>query len=263
MGGAGGGKKADRPGKSQPGENAPSDQGGLTQQQGPGDTGKGPGEQAKSDQGAAESGPKGVQGPGASKQPSGKQPPGEPKSKTESPKTPGAKADAPGAGQAADKGQESGTSGAGNPARGGMPGDARGPQPPQPEQPTPADEPNLEYARQRTILALRTLQEEMAKEKSPLLDRLGWTPADAEKFLRQWEAMMKAAQEQGPRAKQAKQEFDQALRSLGLTQRGSRTASDRTRKDQLQSQDPGRFAPPPEWAELFEAYNKGVGSSKP
>jgi hypothetical protein len=96
-----------------------------------------------------------------------------------------------------------------------------------------------------------------------LLERLGWTPADAEKFLRQWEAMMKAAQEQGPRGQAAKQEFDKALRSLGLTQRSTRTSSDRTRKDQLQSQDPGRFSPPPEWADLFEAYNKGVGSGKP
>ena len=265
MGGAGGGKNADRSGKSQPGENAPASDGGPTQQQGPGDVGQKGGEESKSDQAAGRSSPKGDgQGTGAPKQPSGKQPPDQAKGKTETPNGPGSKPDAPGAGRAADKGsQESGATGTGNPARGGLPGDARGSQPPQPEQPTRPDDPNLEYARQRTVLALRTLQEELAKEKSPLLERLGWTPADAEKFLRQWEAMMKAAQEQGPRAREAKQEFDKALLSLGLAKRSTRSSSDQTRKDQVQSQDPGRFAPPPEWAELFEAYNKGVGSSKP
>jgi len=248
MGGAGGGKEADRSGKSQPGENTQAEEGGLTQQQGSGDIGKKAGQQSKSDQGTGQSGPKDVRQVGNLPHGDG----------------PGSKPDAPGAARATDKGpQESGATGTGNPARGGLPGDARGPQPPQPEQPSRPDDPNLEYARQRTVLALRTLQEELAKEKSPLLERLGWTPADAEKFLRQWEAMMKAAQEQGPRAREAKQEFDQALRSLGLAPRSTRTASDQTRKDQVQSQDPGRFAPPPEWAELFEAYNKGVGSGKP
>jgi deoxyribodipyrimidine photolyase len=136
--------------------------------------------------------------------------------------------------------------------------------PPPTTQSTPSrpDDPNLEYARQRTNLALRTLQEELAKEKSPLLERLGWTPADAQKFLREWEAMMKAAQEQGPRRKEAQRDLDKALQSLGLRARNTQSKS-RGPKDEVQSQDPGRFGPPPEWADLFEAYNKSIGSGKP
>jgi len=214
-----------------PGEKTPSDKGGgQSQQKGPGETGKQAGGESKSDQGAG---------------------------KSES-------SDAQGAAKSADKQpQETGSSSTGNSGRGGAPGDAQGLHLSQLEQPTRPDDPNLEYARQRTNLALRTLQEELAKEKSPLLERLGWTPADAERFLREWQAMMKAAQEQGPRGKDAKQELDKALRSLGLRLRGTQSPKALGQKDQVRSQDPGRFAPPPEWSELFKAYTEGVGGSKP
>ena len=75
--------------------------------------------------------------------------------------------------------------------------------------------------------------------------------------------MMKAAQEQGPRGKDARQELDKALRSLGLRPRGTQSPKALGQKDQVRSQDPGRFAPPPEWSDFFKWYTEGVGSSKP
>jgi hypothetical protein len=260
-----------------PGEKTPSDKGGgQPQQKEPGETGKQAGGESKADQGAGKSGSKDSggqvggppqgdsQGAGDRKEPSGPQPPDQPQGSTEKPGPQGGNSDAQGAAKAADKQpQETGSSSAGNSGRGGAPGDARGPSPASEQSPTRPDDPNLEYARQRTDLALRTLQEELAKEKSPLLERLGWTPADAERFLREWQAMMKAAQEQGPRGKDAKQELDKALRSLGLRPRGTQSPKALGQKDQVRSQDPGRFAPPPEWSDFFKWYTEGVGSSKP
>ena len=49
---------------------------------------------------------------------------------------------------------------------------------------TPADEANLEYARQQTELALEHLRDQLAKEKPALLDRLGWTKDEAQAVSR-------------------------------------------------------------------------------
>ncbi len=145
---------------------------------------------------------------------------------------------------------------------GGRPGEGQGSPPPSaPSAPTSPDDPNLEYTRQQTDLALRTLREEAAKEKSPLLEHLGWTQAEAEKFLGEWQTMMKAAQEQGPRSQEAKK-ADQALRSLGLRPRNTQSTG-RGPSDAVQVQRAGRVDPPPEWRELFDAYSKSLGSDKP
>ena len=60
-----------------------------------------------------------------------------------------------------------------------------------------ADEPKIDYARRQTELALEHLRHEASKEKSPLLDRLGWSKDDANRFLARWQEMSKAAGQKG------------------------------------------------------------------
>ena len=58
--------------------------------------------------------------------------------------------------------------------------------------------PNLEFARKQTDLALEYFRDQMAKDKSSLLEQLGWNREDAEGFLRRWDEMKRAAGQQGP-----------------------------------------------------------------
>ena len=60
------------------------------------------------------------------------------------------------------------------------------------------EDPNLEFARKQTDLALEYLRDQMAKDKSSLLEQLGWSREDAEGFLRRWDEMKRAAGQQGP-----------------------------------------------------------------
>jgi collagen type III alpha len=151
--------------------------------------------------------------------------------------------------------------GQGNPTAGGGPG-------PQPAAATPretggagGDEPNLDYARRATDLALEHLKDQMAKNNSELLDRLGWTREDARKFIQKWEQMKRAAAQQGPEGGAARKQLDQALKSLGLRPRGTQVQGGGTETDQLQDlREAGRFDPPSEWSEVFRAYIRGVAT---
>jgi hypothetical protein len=158
--------------------------------------------------------------------------------------------------------QQPGASGR-EPGRGGAPGTGAGTGPDGAATEEQADPVNLEHAKQQTTLALQTLEEELAKEKPELLERLGWNKADAQKFLKQWQQMRQAAKEPGPRGEAAKRELDRALKSLGLTPHGVRIRADRTANDRQQSQDVGRLAPPPEWADRYRDYTQGVGRGTP
>ena len=128
--------------------------------------------------------------------------------------------------------------------------------------PTPVEDPNLEYARRQTELALRTLAEDLAKEKPELLDRLGWSRGDAEKFYQQWLEMMRTSKEQGPKGDAARKDLNKALRSLGLRPQSTQLRESTGPRDRVQQQDAGRFPPPPEWAEQYRAYTKGMAEQK-
>ena len=97
--------------------------------------------------------------------------------------------------------------GADNPTVGGNPN-------PQPETapPPPAEEPggdaaNLEYARKQSELALRHLEDEAGKDKSELLDSLGWSKEDAKRFLDRWQQLRRDARDSGPKGKEAKRNW--------------------------------------------------------
>ncbi len=77
------------------------------------------------------------------------------------------------------------TSPGGQPATGEASGSA-------PESQEPAeDEPNLKFAEEATDLALEHLRQQ--QEDTELLERLGWTPEQAEAFLKRWEQMRRGS----------------------------------------------------------------------
>jgi hypothetical protein len=259
---AGGGQHAQKKGVGSDGTHTPSDSGGSqAAQKGAGDTGTSKGEQVKSDHPTGSdvkdavgvTGQKGHQlgGKGAAEKPEG-----EPAGNAPPDGSAGQKGDS--------AGQPDGNSkpgvGVGNPSAGGNPADllagatAGGPE-------KPADDPNLEFARKQTDLALEYLRDQMAKDKSSLLEQLGWSREDAEGFLRRWEQMKRAAGQQGPEGERARKSLNEAIKSLGLRPHGTRLHGANTGPDKIEKlHDAGRNEPPPDWAEAVRNYHRGVAT---
>jgi hypothetical protein len=152
--------------------------------------------------------------------------------------------------------------GSGDPTAGSKPGERPEDAPPEAVE-NAADEANIEYSRQQTELALEHLRDQLAKEKPGLLERLGWTKEDARRFLERWEQMRQSAAEKGPAGEAARKQFSDALKSLGLRPRGTGLGPGGTPRDKPQNlHDAGRFPPPPDYAEQFREYTKGVAGGE-
>jgi len=289
-GGQGGGQQAPQPGKGQGGEHAPADEGaGESPERGEGEIGSQPGDQpqagTKTPHAAEGASPSGEQGrsaqPGdsssAQPQPAphadGK--PSSPRNGQPPPNIPSGKPQDSALPTEPEGGQlqpDAGTSEGGRSAQaegkssgrplGGGPASGTTEATKSEELPPAADEANLEYARRQTELALEYLREQLALENPPLLERLGWSKEEARRFLERWEAMRRAASDKGPVGQAARKQLDEALFSLGLRPRGTElrhggVAPDRP--DKLREH--GRFAPPPDWAEQFRAYTRGIAGA--
>jgi hypothetical protein len=101
----------------------------------------------------------------------------------------------------------------------------------------------------------------MAKDKPELLDKLGWSRQDAERFLKRWEQWKQAAGQQGPEGQAAKKSLDEAIKSLGLRPHGTVLRGGQTKHDQLDNlRDAGRSDPPGDWAEQVHEYTRGVAT---
>jgi hypothetical protein len=255
-GSTGGGQNSSQPGRGSSGSNSPSDQGsGAAQEQGEGTTSNQPGDQTPSGQ------PTGRQGSGRG-----------PGSQTQ----PGSAGDQPGENSPGSGGQDSGQAGQGQPSGGDSRGGGSNPTGANPnsggaagqnhadasseQDAGSADDPNLEYSRKQTELALEYLEDQLAKEKPDqrLLDRLGWTKEELKQFVDRWQQMKRSAAEEGPRAAEAKQTFDDALRSLGLRPRGTRLEGGSVAEDRTQKADTRRYEPPAQWVDQVRAYSRGV-----
>ncbi len=264
----GGGQQSKQSGQGTPGSQTPADQGKEgAQEKGEGEVGNKPGEQSMSEQASGKSAEQGQgRGEGSGKTSAGAEvgkrpPPGDPsRQKAEGAKSGPPQQEAP----AGKNPSQKGGSTLGNPTEGGgEPGEATTGEPPAAPPLPPPDDPNLEYARKQTTLALEHLADQLDKDRSELLERLGWDRAYAENFLRQWKQMLQAANQPGPQGEAAKRELDKALKSLGLRPTRSEVQKAKTPADNLQQlQDSGRIPPPVEWRDYFKAYTEGVAGNK-
>ena len=88
-----------------------------------------------------------------------------------------------------------------------------------------------------------------------MLDSLGWTREQAQAFLERWDRMAEAAKEGGPRKQQ---DFDRAVRSLGLTPQGVRRNGETIEESRGGQAEGRRSQPPVEYREQFKAFSQGV-----
>lgn len=245
----GGGQSGQQAGNDSPGGTTPGDQGaGAAQESGTGEIASRPGDKQPSPEPTGKPGHDA--GDGSRSMPasdgaggSGAPPKQSPGQASGTPRAP--------------SGETSSESGQGMPRGGGEPGsgefeggDAVGEVP-------PGEQPNLDYARKATDMVLEHLKDQESHPDEDLLNKLGWTKEDLQDFVRRWSELKRAATED-PRAKQ---DLDDALRSLGL-----RPATAAPRRTEMQ-QDArrternlgARSNPPPSYRDLFDAYRKGTG----
>jgi hypothetical protein len=146
----------------------------------------------------------------------------------------------------------------GNPTQGGSTALGPGGQLARPQEPIyQPDEVNLAYAERATALVLEYLrsQVETGRADRELLETLGWTVEDLQRFYQEW---VRLRQEAARGQSSAKDQYIRALRSLGLRPpaktlgpTGGQGLGPRVKESQLPQ-------PPPEWVEYFRAYRAGV-----
>jgi hypothetical protein len=112
-------------------------------------------------------------------------------------------------------------------------------------------------ARNAADLAIQHLRDSLAAGHSDVLERLGWTEAQARAFLERWEAMRRLAGSDDPRDRG---EFERAIRSLGLRPDGVRISRD-VPADAKGGQAEGRRSrPPSEYRDQLKAYLQGTSA---
>ena len=267
-GGKGGGQQSKNPGQGAPGTGTDSESGGAkSPMHGPGETGTNAGNEVATEKKTGNSterrdGDGATSGERQASDKIGRNP--LPDKDTTGGKAGGQANDAANGQPGSQPTEQAGNSrGSGLPTSGGQESRTRQATPPNAGEPG-ADEGNLDFARKQTNLALEHLKDQMNKEKSDVLKELGWTPDDARRFLEKWEQMQRAAREPGSKQKAAKQQLDNALKSLGLRPRGTEIRGANTARDKLNGlRENIRFAPPAEWAEQVKEYHSTVaGGSK-
>ncbi len=142
--------------------------------------------------------------------------------------------------------------------------------PPVASKPTDESEPggeaaNLAYARKAVSLAIRRLEDELAKDQPDqgLLERLDWSRQDLARFIARWRDLEQQANEPGPPGDVARRELDYTFDRLALPQTGVELAGGETREDQARDLQEGRRAPPPaEYAEQWREFNRGISRDR-
>lgn len=278
----GGGQKSPREGTGSSGQNQAADEGaGMSADQGPGENSNQAGSDAESHQPTGEPGEKaGSEGSGK-QDGTGEQPGGKPGEQSPQGGDPGDQRSADNAGRDAGQsgqpganpqqrepqanenpGQQPGQSGApsGAPTTGGTTG-TEGQATPENREAEPGDEANLEYARRQTELTLEKLSDQLRNKEvdQKMLDKLGWSEDDLKKFVERWQQRHAAAKQDDPQAKSARQELDQALKSLGLRPRELSAKTEREQDTMRDLQEGNRGKTPLEWQEWLRAYSQGVG----
>lgn len=168
-------------------------------------------------------------------------------------------------GQQSQSVQPGGQAGGGNsnPSGGGIPGaDLPAPRGENDDTEPGGDEANVDYARRVTNLALARLKDQLANDSlnAELLDRLKWTRADVERFVAQWDRLNRATDESGWRGDSARRELAATLRNLALRAKGAALAGGKRDDLHRNARAGRRVPPPPEYAEQWREFNKGLGA---
>ncbi len=165
--------------------------------------------------------------------------------------------------QASDDQSQADSSAGGQPQAGGSGGNSGAP-PPSGEL-EPGDKANLDYAREQTNLVIDKLDEQLREQEvdEELLDKLGWTADELRRFVNRWKNLKSQADGAGAQVEQARQELNDALRSLGLSPDRRSGFQSQTAKDKLRDlQEAYRGRTPLEYQELMRKYVKGTAGGE-
>ncbi len=262
----GGGQQANEPGVGSPGSQTDAESGGgVSPQQGDDAPGTRPGDQVEADQPTGSSAQRPGDSGGQRGRPGGQQPGQGPQVPSDGSMPPGqGMQQPPDGGQPGEQVSEGpGAHGAGSPTHGGDPDPRASGTTDRPAGEPGAEAANLEFARKQTQLALEHLKDQANQPNSDLLEQLGWSETEARRFIEQWEQLQQRAGRNDPAGREAQRSLNQALRSLGLRPRGTelrRGATPTERIDRIR--DAGRFRPPSDWAEQFEAYTRSIAEDE-
>ena len=102
----------------------------------------------------------------------------------------------------------------------------------------------------------------MAKEKPPLLDRLGWTKDEARRFFENMKKLQNAARQPGSEGDAAKKAYNEFLKNLDLHPHVTRMSGGKTKTDNNGARDSGQMATPSDWANLTRAYSRATAGQK-
>lgn len=127
-------------------------------------------------------------------------------------------------------------------------------------EPIVPDKANLDHAKQVTDLVINKLDEQKFDPDQDLLDQMNWTQQDLENFLRQWQKMKENADSGSIEAKQT---YEDALRSLGLQRDVQRRNANVKRDKPFQLNEDGAVDQiPSEYVDQFKAYLKRRSRSR-
>jgi hypothetical protein len=258
----GGGQKSNQKGTGAAGSNTAGDQGaGAAQEQGDSATGNQAGDKVRGKQpsGGEASGEKGA---GSNTRAGGNEAGGQSESANTGGDRQGDRQGDP-SNRNPQNMEQGGRPGGANSGGGGTPEGDFNPQPRQAPEPG-GDEANLEYTKKVTDLTLDKLKNDVEKGTvdPELLKKFGSKEA-MEQFVRRWDEMRKAAQQQGPQADAAQKQYQDTLKGLGLrprmTEQQGATAGD---DDSRQLRGARRSAPPAKYADQYRAYTTGIGQGE-
>ena len=127
------------------------------------------------------------------------------------------------------------------------------------------EEANEEFNKEAANLVLKRLKKNLERGEvdQELLDDLGWTPEQLEKFVDRMQKELEAKPDDAsPQEKARQRQFEEMLKNLNLSEKTQRR--DDTNKEKQGGEGIGsvRRPPPPEYRELFESYTKGLSKKK-
>ncbi len=266
-GGAGGGQPDKKTGKGAAGSHSPAANGGaVSDERGDDATGKKAGEQVRSPDRTGSQRKESGKGDGEKHEPaddhSAQDDAQKPRGNSAQNST--QSEDKSSGGQAgAQSSQQAGRQGSGPPA-GGSP--ANGSDTPASPPHEPAGEPdaaNLAFTKQQVDLALEHLKDEKGKRRSDLLDHLGWTKEEAQKFVENISKLKDSAEQRGSEGEAAKKAYNEFLKNLDLHPHGTKISGGSTQTDDMRNvRDSGRMEAPSDWAELYHAYSHATAGGK-
>ena len=115
---------------------------------------------------------------------------------------------------------------------------------------------DLEYSKEATEMVLDYLRQQQENPDPKLLESMNWTADDLRDFLARWEQMRQRAQVDPD----ARNQYEEALQSLGLRRPESRRQSARGTQQGRErlAEDGAVMRPPANYAEQFNAFLKNV-----